>query len=102
MIELKLIPDGTAKIPAEAQDESSLANYLQSASNIPDDADAPISSWRDVQRIIPGSGTHVALRVPGEPADYPGNSLDAIAKSITENVSGLKPHPNGWEYVPER
>lgn len=101
MIELKLIPDGAAEIPAEARDQEILADHFANATGIPDGSPAPIDDWRGVERVVTGSGRYLALRVPGEPTDYPGNSLDGIANAITNNISGLKPHPNGWEYVKE-
>lgn len=99
MIELKLIPDGMAQVPAEAKDDPILAGHLKAASNIPDDANAPISGWRDVERVVPGSGEYIALRVPGAVSDYPGSSLDGIKNAIVNNISGLKAHPDGWQVV---
>ena len=99
MIELQLIPDGRSEVPAEAKDHGILAGYLKRASNIPDEANAPISGWKDVQRVVPGNGGYIAVRVPGEVTDYPGNSLSGIANAIAGNISGLKEHPDGWQYV---
>lgn len=99
MIELKLIPDVPGTVPFESKDDSLMATYLSGASNIPDDANAPISGWREIRRVVPGHGEYVALRVPGEPTDYPGSTLDAIANAITNNIGGLKPHAEGWQYV---
>lgn len=101
MIELKIIPDG-GQIPYELTDDQIIKDLLQAASNIPDDPNAPISNWHDVGRVIPGSKNYIALRVPGEPPDYPGDSLNIIGNAITNNINGVKKHPNGWEYIPDR
>lgn len=102
MIELKLIPDGTAEVPAEAHEDSIMKSYLEGATNILDGSPAPIDGWRDITRHIPGHHRHVALRVPGEPPDYPVDSLSNIANAIVGNISGLKEHPDGWQTVEER
>ena len=100
-IELKLIPNGLPKVPAEAKDNDIVAGHLAEAASIPDSITAPIDGWRDVVRVTPGHGRHIAIRVPGERPDYPGNSLSNIASSLTDNIDGLKEHPNGWESVDE-
>jgi hypothetical protein len=99
MIELKLIPDGAAEVPAEAKDHGILASNLEGASNIPDNANAAINGWRDIERVVPGNGEYIVLRVPGTVSDYPGNTLDGIQSAIVNNINGLKEHPDGWEVV---
>lgn len=99
MIELKLIPDGLGRVPPEATDDEILAGLLEAASNIPDDSTAPIAGWRDVERVVPGTGEYLALRLPGTVDDYPGGTLDSVANALVGNINGLKTHPNGWTNV---
>ena len=102
MIELKLLPDGAAKVPQEARDDSILATYLENDAEAVISADISenaASSWREIARVIPGHGKYIALRVPGEQVDYSQTTLDGFRDAIVDNIGGLKTHPNGWEAV---
>jgi len=101
MIEIRLIPDGMTSVPVEAKSHSVLADCLEDANNILDDVNAPINGWRDVERVVPGNGECIVLRVPGTVGDYPSNSLDGIQSAVAGNINGLKAHPSGWTEVEE-
>jgi len=96
-IRIKLIPDGLVEVPPEARDDGVQELYLSGVDNIPASSEDPIDSWRDIERRVTGSGTHIELRVPGSLDDYDSVTLETIRDSIVSNVSGLKAHPNGWE-----
>lgn len=102
MIEIKLIPDGLGQAPFEARDHTILAGHLQEASDVLSDLSGPIDGWRDVTRVVPGHGNYIALRVPGEQADYSQTTLDEFRDAIIDNINGLKAHPDGWTEVEER
>ena len=98
---IKLLPEGAAEVPAESRDHGILATYLEGAA-IPNVPDTALSGWRDVERVVSGDGSRVELRVGGEGdsvADFPDAALDTISTAITTNISGLKPHPDGWHNV---
>lgn len=95
MIEIKLVPDGVSKVPNEAKDHSNLASKLEGA-DPPDHSPAP--SWRDIERVVAGSGEFVELRVSGSLDDYASGALDAFANAVA-NINGLKKHPDGWTEV---
>lgn len=96
MIEITLIPDGSAKIPAEARDHSVLASMLEAA-DPPDQSDAP--SWRNIERVISGSNESVVLRIRDATLnDYADSTLDAYATAVG-SINGLKKHPDGWTEV---
>lgn len=102
MIELKLIPDGASEVPAEARDHGILATHLEnngSPSSDTANATGTANTWKDIERIVPGHREYIAIRVPGEVADYSGNSLDGFKNAIVNNISGLKAHPDGWTHV---
>ena len=103
MIELKLLPDGMTQVPQEATDHGVLWDLIQSNST-QEQRDAfinnsPADSIRDIERVVSGNGDYIAIRVPGEPADYPDDLLDATAKFITDNIPNLKAHPQGWQSI---
>lgn len=103
MIEIKLIPDGMPQVPAEATDHAWLWDLIQSNST-QEQRDAfvnntPAESIRDIQRVVPGHGKFIAIRLPGDPSQYPDSLLDAVEKFFTNNIPNLKPHPSGWTYV---
>ena len=99
MIEIKLIPDGAAEVPAEAKDHAILQTYLEQQGDVPAVEGDPIESWRDVERVVPGNGAYVALRVPRSTADYDPSTLDNLVTALESNINGLKKHPNGWTEV---
>lgn len=105
MIELKLIPDGIPQVPAEAKDHAWLWDLIQSNSTqaqrdaFVNQTPDSVSGIRDIQRVVPGSGDYIAIRLPGEPAGYPDSLLDAVAQFFTNNIPNLKAHPSGWQYV---
>lgn len=99
MIELKIIPDGASNVPVEARDHGILASHLEANVDIPSQANAPITDWRGVRRVVDGSGDQIRLRLPGEPTDYPDGVLSAVASAVTANINGVKEHPDGWQYV---
>jgi len=93
MIEIKLIPDGGDGVPVESKDHGILADRLEAA-DPPDQSPAP--SWRDIQRVVPGTAEYVALRIPGATLDdYNEYALDNFATAVA-NINGLKKHPDGW------
>lgn len=95
-IQVRLISDGASKIPAEAKDHGILASRLESA-DPPDHSPAP--SWRDIQRVVPGTQDHVVLRIEGAALDdYASGALDGFATAVA-NINGLKKHPDGWTEV---
>jgi len=100
-IQIKLIPDGLATVPAEAKDHGILQSYLENSGDIPTVEGDPIETWRDVERVVFGSGQYVALRVPGAPADYDSTTLNAMRDALVTNINGLKAHPDGWVELPE-
>ena len=100
-VAIDVIPDGTAEVPTEARDHGILATHLEAAP-IPDVPDTALSGWRDVERVVYGSGRRIELRVGGEGetlADFPDTALDAIRDAIVSNINGLKAHPDGWHNV---
>jgi hypothetical protein len=100
MIEKRLLPDGVAKVPAEARDHSVLTTLLET--NASPSSNSPPSSWREVTHVVPGHGEYIVLRLPGSLEDYSGNTLDAFENAIVGNINGLKAHPEGWVEVEER
>jgi len=103
MIELKLIPDGQPQVPYEARDHGWLWDIIQSNSTTEQRNafvdQTPCDSIRDIQRVVPGSGDFIDIRLPGDVTDYPSSLLDAVEQFFTNNIAGLKAHPNGWQYV---
>ena len=100
-VAIELIPDGSAQIPVEARDHTILATHLESA-GIPDVPDTSLSGWRDVERVVYGSGRRVELRIGGEEdslADFPDAALGTIRDAIVVNIDGLRGHPDGWRDV---
>lgn len=97
MIELKLIPDGLTNVPAEAKDHGTLASHLEN--NASPSGTSPVASWREAERIVPGHGEYIKIRLPGSLADESGNTLDAFENAIVGNINGLKAHPEGWVEV---
>lgn len=97
MIEKRFIPDGGGQIPQTANTPGTVTNALQNA-NLPDDSNAPIAGFRNVERVVPGDLSYIAIRVPGEPQDYPGTTLDNITKAVL-GVGSLVEHADGWQVV---
>ena len=99
MIELTLIPDGSPGVPVEATDHAILASHLEESATVLDDPLDPLDGWRDISRVVPGSGEYIALRAPGQPGDYSQTTLDGIRDAVVDNINGLKAHPDGWTAV---
>jgi len=103
MIELKLIPDALPQVPAEATDHDWLWDLIQSNSTQAQREafanNTPADGINDIQRVVPGHGKYIAIRVPGELADYPNSLLDAVEQFFTNDINGLKSHPKGWKVV---
>ena len=100
-VAIELIPDGSAEAPAEARDHGILTTYMKNA-GIPDVPDTTLSGWRDVERVVYGSGRHVGLRVGDEAetlADFPDTALATLSDAIVTNINGLQTHPDGWHNV---
>ena len=100
-VAIELIPDGGSEVPVEARDHDILSTYLEGA-GIPDVSGTSLSGWRDIERVVSGDGSRVELRVGGEGdsvADFPDAALGTISTAITTNISGLKPHLDGWHNV---
>ena len=96
MIEIKMLPDGVAKIPAEAQDHGILASKLKGA-DPPDQSPAP--SWDDIEREVAGTGDQLVLRITGAALDdYADGALDEFATAVA-SINGLKKHSDGWTEV---
>jgi len=105
MIEIKLIPDGLTKVPAEATDHGILWSKIQNNSTEVErqafvaSTATDVNGIQDIERVVPGSEKHIKLRLPGRLTDYTDNLLDATAAFITDDTKGLKAHPNGWVEV---
>lgn len=98
-VEIKLIPDGMTQIPAELADDGIVKTYLQDMS-VPEKA--PIDSWEQIERRVPGGKNEYILRVRGVSlSDVPDAMLTQTQQSITDNVAGVKAHPDGWHNVDE-
>lgn len=96
-VEIKLIPDGISKIPAELSDDGIVATYLQDIS-VPEQA--PIDSWRQIEREVPGDESHYILRVKGVSlSDVPDKMLTQTQQAITNQVAGVKASERGWQEV---
>jgi len=100
-VQIRLIPDGSARIPAEAKDHKILKTHLESAGDIPAVEGDPIEGWEDIERVVPGSGESVKLRGPNAVSDYDQATLNAIRDAVITNIDGLKAHPGGWQDIPE-
>lgn len=93
-VEITLVPDGLTQIPSELVDDGIVAHYLSDV-KVPDGA--PIDSWRDIERETPGDKSQMVLRVRGIMlADVPDSLLTQAHEALTKQVSGVKPHPEGW------
>jgi hypothetical protein len=100
MIQLKLCPDAGKNLPAEARNHAILADDLSEVNDkLPDDPSAPIDSWRDVERVVPGHGQHIELRLPGSLSDYPSDTQTIVRDAVLNSISDLRPHPDGWTEV---
>lgn len=97
MIEITLIPDGGSEVPVEATDHGLLSTLLEE--NASPSENSPMSSWQDVERVVPGHRRYIKLRLPGTLEDESDSTKDAVVNAIVNNVSGLKAHPDGWQEV---
>ena len=97
MIELKLIPDAGTEVPVGATDHGHLASLLQD--NASPSENSPISSWHDVDRVVPGHDRYIKLRLPSSLDDESQTTRDAVTDAIVNNINGLKAHPDGWQDV---
>lgn len=93
-VEIKLIPNDRAQIPAELIDHGIVATHLSDV-DVPDGA--PIDSWRAIERVTPANQQWMALRVRGIMlSDVPDTLLTECHETLTNQVAGVKPHPDGW------
>ena len=98
-VETVLIPDGGSQIPQELADDGIVATHL-SGLQVPDGA--PIDSWRAIERETPGDKSQMVLRVRGIMlSDVPDSLLTQAHEALTTEVSGVKPHPDGWQEYDE-
>lgn len=96
-IEITLLPDGSNELPRELVDDGIVATYLDGVDVPPQ---APIDSWRAIERETFGDNSRMVLRVRGVSlSDVPDGLLVASYQAITEHVAGVKPHPDGWHDV---
>lgn len=95
-VETVLLPENSAELPAEARDHGVLWAHLQKASV---SAESAMASTREVERVV--ENDRIRLRVEGSLADHSASTLDGLVTAITNNVSGLKQHPDGWVEVEE-
>ena len=95
-VEIELLPDGSDSLPVEARDHGVLWSHLQNASI---SADSVMDSARDVEREV--RHDRIVLRVEGSLADHSSSTLDGLVTALTNNISGLKQHPDGWNEVEE-
>lgn len=93
-VEIALIPDDNAQIPQELVDDGIVATYLSGVS-VPDQA--PIDSWHAIERETPSHHRLMVLRVHGIMlSDVPDTLLTQCHEALTNQISGVKPHPDGW------
>lgn len=93
-VEITLLPDGQSSIPAELADAGLVSLYL---SDVDVPANAPIESWRQIERELPSDKSTMTLRVHGIMlSDVPDTLLTQAHEALTKQVSGVKPHPSGW------
>lgn len=93
-VEISLIPDGRQQIPAELVDDGIVKHYL---SDVKVPKSAPIDSWRDIRREVRGDKSEITLRVFDIMlSDVPDELLTQCHEALTNQVSGVKPHPEGW------
>lgn len=97
MIEIKLIPDGGSEVPYEATENRVLAAMLRDNANPSENS--PMHSWRDVRRVVPSHRGYIKLRLPGTLEDESDSTKDAVVNAITNQIDGLKPHPDGWQEI---
>lgn len=107
MIQLKLIPDGVASIPLTAQSHKRLWNAIKENSTEDDRqkfaTESPVGGIKDIIKVIPANNEYIIIRLPGDVDEYPDDLLDSIPGFFTAEISGVKAHPDGWQYVdPDR
>jgi len=81
-----------------ARDDQKLAEFLEQAT-VSDTS--PLESWRDVQRVRPGSRDHIALKIPGALDEYTDTTLTSLEDAIVSNIPELRKHDSGWTVVEE-
>lgn len=96
MIQIKLIPSNSYKIPPKAQSHDILSDILKNISSLPDGANV---NWRDVQRVIPATHDYLILRLDESMESTSKQTRTAISECITNNITGVEEHPNGWEKI---
>jgi len=92
MIQIKIIPDGTERLPIEAKDHRIQADKLRGV----DLTDESAPSWNDITREI--HRDYIYLQIKGDLDNYSDKSLDEYVGAFT-SIDGIKAHPEGWQEI---